>query len=84
MTLHAVAAMPNASVLETCFVDAPWRGDIFTENISIVDGEMLISDGPGLGVTFDAAAAAQYGAKPHVMHHHDELANRKRSRVKTH
>lgn len=79
MTLHAVAAIPNASILETCFVDAPWRGAVFDEEICIVDGEMVIPDTLGLGINFNPEVAAEHPARPHRLPHYCALSKRNRS-----
>lgn len=73
MTLHAVAAMPGASILETYFADAPWRSDVFSESARIIDGEMLIPDGPGPGIDFNAEAAANHPYAPHPMRHYSDV-----------
>ena len=31
----------------------PWRNDVLTEPLDVVDGKLLVRDRPGLGVTFD-------------------------------
>ena len=38
----------------------PWYSPLFSEELELVDGELLIPDRPGLGFTFDANAVARY------------------------
>ncbi len=63
MTLHAAASLPNVTILETCSVDAPWRREITTEDVKIVDGEMPIPTTPGLGLELNEDALAKYPPK---------------------
>jgi len=70
MTLHAAASLPNATILETCSVDAPWRPEITTEDVTIVDGHMAVSDKPGLGIELNEAALAKYPPKEFGFHHY--------------
>jgi galactonate dehydratase len=49
-TLQLAACVPNFYLLETMSSDVPWRKDISTEDVKFENGEMFISDKPGLGI----------------------------------
>lgn len=54
---HVMAAIPNALIQE--FITPtwiPWRNDVITEPLDVVDGRLLVRDRPGLGVTYDEDA----------------------------
>mgnify|MGYP003340801145 CR=1 FL=1 len=78
MTLHAAAALPNAHILETCSVDAPWRPEITTEKCEIVDGEMLVPSRPGLGIELCEAALEKYPPRDFAFHHFSKAGYRTR------
>ncbi len=60
MTLQLAAILPNMALLETMMIDVPWRGEVVREQAVIENGAMRIPDAPGLGITFDAEAAARH------------------------
>jgi galactonate dehydratase len=60
MSVQLCASVPNLALLETMMVDVPWRSEIVTEHCRLVDGHMLIPDGPGLGIEFHEEAALKY------------------------
>jgi galactonate dehydratase len=70
LTLQLAACIPNFVVLETMMTDVPWCEEVFQEDIELVDGEMLIPRGPGLGVEFNEAAATKYPYKFHPLRHY--------------
>jgi galactonate dehydratase len=51
---HVAAANPNAIVLEYCYGDAPWRGDVARGEI--FTGDTLAVGGPGFGIDIDLNA----------------------------
>ena len=53
---HLLAATPTCHFLE--YVD--WADKILQEPLRIVDGEAVISDRPGTGIVWDAAAVERY------------------------
>ncbi len=79
MTLHAAAALPNVNILETCSVDAPWRQEVTSESVEIVDGQMLVPDRPGLGIELNETALSLYPAKHFGFHHYAPPQGRVRS-----
>ena len=60
-SLHALAALPNASVFEFCMSDSPLRHELTHERFAIDDdGFVAVPDGPGLGVTVDEETVSKY------------------------
>lgn len=49
---HCLAAIPNGRLVE----EMPWSMPLFAEPLQIENGEIVLSDRPGLGLTFDDAA----------------------------
>jgi L-alanine-DL-glutamate epimerase-like enolase superfamily enzyme len=47
---HAVAALPNASMVEECLVQGPLRWDVIEGGSRVQDGQVDVSTGLGLGV----------------------------------
>ena len=62
-TAHVCATIPNFEFLEM-MNDAPYRGVISTEKLSIEDGYMLVSDAPGLGVDIVIEECEKYPQEP--------------------
>lgn len=48
---HAIAAVPNGLIVGL----VPWGQPLFTEPLRVEDGELVLSDAPGLGLEFDPA-----------------------------
>lgn len=70
MTMHLAAAIPNFELLETMAFDVPWRAEIVREDLILKNGDMLVSDAPGLGIDIDEEACAQYPHKPYGLRHY--------------
>ena len=49
VSAHVSATVPNFYVQELDVDDAPWRDDIMTHPLEIVDGHLLLNSRPGLG-----------------------------------
>ena len=49
VSAHVSATVPNFYVQELDVDDAPWRDDIMTHPLDIIDGHLLINERPGLG-----------------------------------
>ena len=60
MTSHLAAAIPNFSIFETVSIDVPWRKELVRETLRFEDGDLLVSDAPGLGVELNEEACAKY------------------------
>jgi galactonate dehydratase len=70
MTLHLAAAIPNFEMLETMATDVPRRMEVANEDLVLIDGEMLVSDAPGLGIDIDEEACAKYPHRPYPLRHY--------------
>ncbi|HEY3376956.1 MAG TPA: galactonate dehydratase [Armatimonadota bacterium] len=70
-TLQLAACMPNFAFLETMSTDVPYRKELSTETITIIDGEMVIPDAPGLGLDINEEAIARYPYQPINLRHYD-------------
>lgn len=67
-TLQLGAALPNFRYLEIMATDVPWRTEISNEALTLTaDGDVLIPDGPGLGIELDLDAIAEHPYQPHPM-----------------
>lgn len=69
-TLQLAACMPNFAFLETMILDVPYRHQLTTEQVDIVDGAMLIPDKPGLGIDINEDALAEHPYKPVTLKHY--------------
>ena len=62
--LQLVAANKNAPLLEYCVEDSPLRWDLVEESFDLVDGDVVVPDRPGLGVSLDRDALSEYAVEP--------------------
>jgi galactonate dehydratase len=69
-TLHLAACVPNFWLLETMSTDVPWRGDVTTEYVRFAKGEMLIPEGPGLGLDLNLEAIAEHPYERRNLRHY--------------
>jgi L-alanine-DL-glutamate epimerase-like enolase superfamily enzyme len=58
MLVHMVAACPNGLTVEYM----PWMVALYQETPKIENGQMVLSQKPGLGLTFDEAAIKRFRA----------------------
>ena len=61
---HAVAAMPQARALEYAWGEVPWRSSLIMPLERIEAGELVLPTTPGLGITLNEAALAEYKREP--------------------
>jgi L-alanine-DL-glutamate epimerase-like enolase superfamily enzyme len=54
--VHLIAGIPNGLTIEYM----PWTLGLFEETPLIEDGQLVVPERPGLGLTFDAAAIKRY------------------------
>jgi L-alanine-DL-glutamate epimerase-like enolase superfamily enzyme len=47
---HAVAALPNSSMVEECMVQGPLKWGVIKGGSRVIDGQLQFGDAPGLGV----------------------------------
>jgi galactonate dehydratase len=60
--------VPNFRYLEIMATDVPWRSEISSERLTLTeDGDILIPEGPGLGIELDFDAIAEHPYTPHPM-----------------
>ncbi|WUW20607.1 mandelate racemase/muconate lactonizing enzyme family protein [Streptomyces sp. NBC_01463] len=64
---HAVAALPNASMVEECMVQGPLRWDIVQDGSRVKDGTVSVLESPGLGVEIIGDLVDRY---PYVEGHY--------------
>jgi galactonate dehydratase len=57
-TLHAALSIPNLTMIEAPWVNGPRNPKVVRPYPEVIDGYALPLEGPGLGVSFDEAAAA--------------------------
>ena len=69
-TLHLAANLPSFYLLETMSSDVPWRREVCTEEIRIIDGCMQIPTAPGLGIDIHEEAIAQHPYQPASLRHY--------------
>ena len=53
-------ATPNFLIQEAIRSDVPWRDEVVTTPIPVVDGHVSLPEGPGLGIEVDEVAAARH------------------------
>jgi galactonate dehydratase len=69
-TLQLAACVPNFYLLETMSSDVPWRRSISTEEVKFENGEMLISDKPGLGIDINIEEIKKHPFEPKELRHY--------------
>ncbi len=69
-TLQLAACTPNFLYLETMATDVPWRAEVARETCRLVNGEMTISDAPGLGIEINEEALAAHPYQVHELRHY--------------
>jgi len=69
-TLQLAACVPNFYLLETMSSDVPWRKDISTEDVKFENGEMFISDKPGLGIDLNIEEIIKHPYEPKELRHY--------------
>ncbi len=53
-------ATPNFLIQEAIRSDVPWRDEVVTTPVPVVDGHVSLPEAPGLGIEVDEAAAARH------------------------
>ena len=69
-TLQLAACVPNFYLLETMSSDVLWRKDISTEDVKFENGEMFISDKPGLGIDINVDEIKKHPFEPKELRHY--------------
>jgi galactonate dehydratase len=76
--LQVAASIPNFALLETKVDDVPWRAELLTRPLAVVDGYFALPTGPGLGiaVNWECVRAHPYQAQdlPRATHEDGSVA----------
>jgi L-alanine-DL-glutamate epimerase-like enolase superfamily enzyme len=59
-SLHFVAALPNTHYFEYCVEQGALRQTLTRQRFPVVDGDVAVPEGPGLGVELDEDVVARY------------------------
>lgn len=70
---HAIAALPNADILEVCMIQGPLQWGILADPPQIVDGHLRLPDAPGFGVSVAEDVAERF---PHIEGHYAVIVER--------
>jgi galactonate dehydratase len=65
--VHFALATPNWLIQEAISSDVPWRDEVITNPIEVVDGCIAPPTRPGLGIDVNEQAATRYPFKPEAM-----------------
>jgi L-alanine-DL-glutamate epimerase-like enolase superfamily enzyme len=60
MSAHLCACVPNVRIMEIDIDDVPWKDDMITEPLEIVDGFLKIPDRPGWGADLNESVLAEH------------------------
>lgn len=83
-TLQLAACIPNFYLLETMSNDVPWRADISDESVVFTEGQMMISDKPGLGIDIHTENIARHPfVRKDLRHYNDSLTDIRPGNAKT-
>lgn len=63
MSAHFCASIPNFRIMEIDIDDVPWKDEIVTHIPKIIDGELLLPDGPGWGTDLNDDVIRAHPAK---------------------
>jgi galactonate dehydratase len=76
VNVHLALATPNFLVQEVMRADVPWRDEVVDAPLEILNGHVLPSTRPGIGVAVDEAAAAEhpYRQEPEARVFHEDGA----------
>ncbi len=60
MSAHLCAVAPNVRIMEIDIDDVPWKDDLVTEPVEIVDGYLQMPTGPGWGADLNEKELARH------------------------
>jgi L-alanine-DL-glutamate epimerase-like enolase superfamily enzyme len=63
MSAHLCASIPNVRIMEIDIDDVPWKDDLITHRLQIVDGHLQIPDRPGWGADLNESVLAEHAWK---------------------
>ena len=58
--MHLIAALPTGLTVEMDRTGNPFIDELLTEPLKVVDGEIAVPEGPGLGIELDSAAVERF------------------------
>ena len=61
-SVQVAAALPGLRALEYAWGEVPWRAELVAPRETIMDGELVLPPGPGLGVTLNEEVVAAHRA----------------------
>ena len=59
-SLHFVAALPNTHYFEYCVEQGDLRRHLTKQAFPVIDGDIVVPEGPGLGVELNEEVVAKY------------------------
>lgn len=63
ISAHFCSVIPNFRILEFDTDEMPWRRDLVTRPLEIVNGELLLSDAPGWGMEINEEVAREHAVR---------------------
>ena len=60
---HFCAVVPNLRVMETDIDSAPWRDELFRQQVVIENGDFVVPTGPGWGIDVDETGVRKHPPK---------------------
>jgi galactonate dehydratase len=72
-SLQLAATLPNFRYLEIMATDVPWRPQVTDERLTLTpEGDVLVPEGVGLGITIDTDEIAEHPFVPHPLRLFDD------------
>lgn len=68
--LNLAAALPGFRILEIMLTDVSWRGELTNEKVVFENGNILIPEGPGLGLELNEENCLKYPFQPIDLRHY--------------
>lgn len=69
-SLNLAAALPGFRILEIMLTDVSWRSELTNEKVVFENGNILIPDGPGLGLELNEENCLKYPFQPIDLRHY--------------
>ena len=69
-TLQIAGSTPGFRILEICLTDVSWRKELTNEKVVFNNGEIMIPDKPGLGLSLNEEACESYPFQPIDLRHY--------------
>jgi galactonate dehydratase len=65
--IHFDIATPNFLIQEAMRSDVPWRNDVVTTPVEVVDGRVSLPTRPGIGIEVNEVEAARHPFEPEIL-----------------